>query len=361
MDADLIMLGLCTHRPNFHILRENHRDKREVYHIDLSSVRNELVKLLCSSSRTDPKRLIDDFVLILFTVGNDFLPHLPAVEIITGGVEVLIEVYKKTDRYLTYRDSENKVWFDQTGFSSFFRILALYEEQLINTKINTRASYESDTLLEKHTKIDKGAYKISFDNYRNGYYDKHFAGNRDCVKEYLEGVQWVLSYYTSGVPDWTWCYPHYYAPFSEDLADVLSSGYTHRRYPRTEPLKPFEQLMCVLPSTSSKLLPYPLCNLLTSPNSPIAEFYPTEFKIDTEGKRNAWESIAILPRVDLAKIKKAFSSVSEQIDRKEMKRCVRGNTYLYRVDNTSVAAGYTHKCFYGTLENCPVETYPFEL
>jgi 5'-3' exonuclease len=31
-----------------------------------------------------------------FTVGNDFLPHIPGIEILEGGIDFMIDVYKNT-------------------------------------------------------------------------------------------------------------------------------------------------------------------------------------------------------------------------------------------------------------------------
>ena len=36
--------------------------------------------------------------------------------------------------------------------------------------------------------------------------------------EYLRGLQWVMTYYKKGMPDWEWYYPEFYAPFLCDLA-----------------------------------------------------------------------------------------------------------------------------------------------
>ncbi|KAE9464643.1 hypothetical protein C3L33_03442, partial [Rhododendron williamsianum] len=105
LDADLIMLALATHEIHFSILRE---DVRKAYTKDrwlvgvichcAIVIRDYLVHDLSipdPTVMTDLERLIDDFVFMCIFVGNDFLPHIPSLEIFEGAIDLLMAVYKE--------------------------------------------------------------------------------------------------------------------------------------------------------------------------------------------------------------------------------------------------------------------------
>lgn len=113
LDADLIMLGLLSHDPHFCLLREEvtfgrqaQKKSKELEHqnfylMHLCIVREYLelefqeVKDPAIMSFTfDMERIIDDFILMAFFVGNDFLPNLPNLHINEGALAVMFKVYK---------------------------------------------------------------------------------------------------------------------------------------------------------------------------------------------------------------------------------------------------------------------------
>ncbi|MES1916221.1 MAG: hypothetical protein MHM6MM_008061, partial [Cercozoa sp. M6MM] len=154
LDADLFMLALATHEPHFWILREEvvfkRRNPREAeqklrrkiiakYNLNIPEkctpsgdpstasasgtsttlpagettsgfkpfqlanvailreyLEHELrVDLSKAPFDWDFERVIDDFVFLCFFVGNDFLPHLPSLEIREGAIDHLMLLYKK--------------------------------------------------------------------------------------------------------------------------------------------------------------------------------------------------------------------------------------------------------------------------
>ncbi|KAJ2969955.1 hypothetical protein NQ176_g8408 [Zarea fungicola] len=114
LDADLIMLGLLSHDPHFSLLREevtfgraSKNKSKELEHqnfflLHLCEVREylemefqELKQNEQLGFQFDLERVIDDFILMAFFVGNDFLPNLPGLHINEGALADMFEIYKR--------------------------------------------------------------------------------------------------------------------------------------------------------------------------------------------------------------------------------------------------------------------------
>src|SRR2546421_7192575 len=113
LDADLIMLGLLSHDPHFSLLREEvtfgrqsqtkskELEHQNFYLMHLCIVREylelefqELEEPGALSFPFDMERVIDDFILMAFFVGNDFLPNLPNLHINEGALALMFQKYK---------------------------------------------------------------------------------------------------------------------------------------------------------------------------------------------------------------------------------------------------------------------------
>lgn len=64
--------------------------------------------------------------------------------------------------------------------------------------------------------------------------------------------------------------------------------------------------MGVFPAASSVHVPKPWAKLMSDPESTIIDFYPEDFKIDLNGKKFAWQGVALLPFVDEKRLIKAL-------------------------------------------------------
>ncbi|KAL3639079.1 5'-3' exoribonuclease 3 [Castilleja foliolosa] len=496
LDADLIMLGLATHEVHFSILREvvftpGQQDKcficGQVGHLaaecegkakrkagefdekgdadivpkkpfqflNIWTLREYLdyeMRIPNPPFEIDLERIIDDFIFMCFFVGNDFLPHMPTLEIREGAINLLMAVYKKEfralDGYLTDGSKpnlskvehfiqavgsfEDKIFlkrarlhqrqsdrikreksqakrgddseptnkpvslvpvsrfhgsrlasgpspspYQQKGSSTSHRhdqpgqatsslsvldneckqsgtihddnpypraskvarmdggasigaAIVEAEKSLeteehenkeeLKTKLKGLLREKSDVFNMDNTEEDK--VKLGETGWRERYYEEKFSGKspeeleairRDVVLKYTEGLCWVMHYYYEGVCSWQWFYPYHYAPFASDLKDL---GQLNIRFELGTPFKPFNQLLGVFPGASSHALPEQYRKLMTDPNSPIIDFYPTDFEVDMNGKRFAWQGIAKLPFIDegrlLAEVEKVEHTLTEE-------------------------------------------------
>lgn len=362
LDADLIMLTLGTLHPHMYILRENHYNNNEKFLLDISNFGQQLTNNMKwekteTSRRFSTKSVIDDFIFMCFLVGNDFVPTIPTLAILEGGIDVMIDVYKKVCPvygHLTRctKDSNDNVivLLRSQSIHIFLGQLSMNEKGLLEEKQSKKDNFFPDEILNKNTKYIQQKHVVDFENYKKDYYDYKF---KDCsientCHEYLIGLQWVITYYKRGIPDWSWFYKHSYAPFLCDLSKY-SKKFKYNSFTQNTPVNPYIQLLCVLPPKYVNLLPQPLQSIIASPQSSVYESYPETCKIDLSGKRREWEGIVLLPNVDVEKIKKEYENVEDNIDKRDMYRIQNTNHISYKfVPRVS----YLFKSFYGNISDC---------
>ncbi|CAF4285934.1 unnamed protein product [Rotaria socialis] len=145
LDADLIMLGLVTHEMHFALLREAVKFGskkvskipapeeinwqilhtclvRDYIDLEFRSIRNKI------KFPYDLERIIDDWILMGFLVGNDFIPHLPHFHINEEALSILWDTYKSVlpilDGYMNESGELNL-----TRFEIYITELAKFEHQ----------------------------------------------------------------------------------------------------------------------------------------------------------------------------------------------------------------------------------------
>lgn len=477
-DADLIMLGLATHELHFTIIREEFKpgqkkpceicsqvghDKTdceglpkekvsendeiqpfvapecEFIFIRLFVLREYLERELKMDGLSfyNFERALDDWVFLCFFVGNDFLPHLPSLEIREGAIDRLVNIYKRClptmggyladsgfvemsrvqrilqelggvedeifrkrqqneenfQRRRKQQDERNKRQrrdgSDSPGWSPSNFASPLGQGQGPSSSYNSSPThkqfYQNQRTPEREPNKNKFAandlrkmlltpnpdgevespkapgskrklddteepkkkepeapvdhiklyeegwkaryylHKFNIDQENDPDYFKRFA--KHVADEYVLGLCWVLRYYFQGCASWKWFYPFHYAPFASDFVDIESVDTNFEK--DTGPFNPLEQLMSVFPAASGKFLPPTWRELMSSPDSEIIDFYPTDFKIDLNGKKMAWQGVALLPFVDEKRLFRALSKVYGDLTEDEKRRNGRDHNILF--------------------------------
>ncbi|XP_053162862.1 5'-3' exoribonuclease 1 isoform X2 [Hemicordylus capensis] len=399
LDADLIMLGLTSHEPHFSLLREEVRfggkksqrvctPEETTFHLLHLSLMREYIDYEFSPVKSkilftyEIERIIDDWILMGFLVGNDFIPHLPHLHINHDALPLLYRTYMailpelggyinenghlnlpRFEKYLTKLSD-----FDREHFSEVFVDLKWFESKVGNKYLNEAAGIaaEESKKQKKHKaqenamclaaleKTDNGIvatsknaledepedddlFETEFRQYKRTYYmtkmgvevvsDDFLADQAEC---YVQAIQWILHYYYHGVQSWSWYYPYHYAPY---LSDIRNISELKIHFDLGKPFMPFEQLLAVLPAASKDLLPKCYQHLMTTEESPIIEYYPTEFKTDLNGKQQEWEAVVLIPFIDEKQLLQAMESCNNLLMAEEKQRNRHSECLMYLYDS----------------------------
>jgi len=372
LDADLIMLSIncLPFIPNIYLYRETPEfiksinidlEPNENYILNIPELSHQIINTIKPNIFKDINTLnnintlehnylfkynsyLNDYIFLCFLLGNDFLPHFPALNIRTGGIDKLLTAYNETgfDGFLIENQTIN--W---NNFYKLIEFLANNEEQFIIKEHNLRNKKECYKLIE-YSNEDKiknfnnlPKYERTIEHYINPYkkywnkryYKALIPNNLDknnnkhiksiCIN-YLEALEWTFKYYNYGCVDWRWCYQYNYPPLLSDLLkyipsvnsvnndinyinyinnfnDVNKNNFEFFNVNKLskkslEPIDNFTQLCYVLPRQSLHLLPPNLYKALIQYKS---YHYVTDCEFSWAYCSYFWECHPNLPIIDI--------------------------------------------------------------
>jgi 5'-3' exoribonuclease 1 len=362
LDADLIFLALSCNINNIFLLREtqqfddkiaeddilennyNFVDIDKLSHLIILTINSYINKNsdLIIINNLNKINLIKDFIFMCYFLGNDFLPHIYAVDIYHNGIEHLIINYSitlnnillSTNNLHYLIDNNNNI--NKLVLIEFIKNLALSEEETIknNYIINKKNNIYGTPYQKEVMKIENLLFTIydpiklgsdSHNEWRKRYYKYYWNVNdneievfsKKLVKHYLIGLKWVTYYYFDKCNSWNWYYPYDYPPFLSDIYNYIKNiDLDNITFNIGKPLKPFIQLLSVLPPQSHNLLPDILKNNINI-DSDIIYLYPTDFQIDFINKKKYWMGIPYLPQLDIDAIKVFYNKYKKLLTKDE--------------------------------------------
>jgi 5'-3' exonuclease len=337
MDADLVMLTLGTMLEKMYIIRENMQ--YGYFIIDVGDIRTQLYNKMNWNEEEDfddfkhfydYKNAIYDFIAMCFTVGNDFLPQIPSIEIYEGGIEIMFDNYKSVCKeygHLTTITSDGVV-FNKQSLKVFFECMKTQEKNILEQKLSKKELYFPDEDMERYMSVNDGKVELDFVKYKRLYNERKFGTDvkKSCHK-YLEGMQWVLTYYIGGCKEWNWIYPFHYAPFMTDLVDHIDDFSTNIYKSVSTPCNPFFQLVRILPPKSRNLIPFPLQRIF---DGKLKQSFPETFEVDLKGKKKEWEGIVLIPFLNDKEMQKEYNQCVRELEDKDKRRNMFGKVFYYK-------------------------------
>jgi 5'-3' exonuclease len=318
LDADLTMLSILSPVKNIILCRENLRDNVSIDAL-LRGVQSSLdnSKSLESIGR--------DFVIMIYLIGNDFLPHLPSLGGVKETIDLMFKVYRMLGHSLHELDKDNNYKIKWDTFTNFLILLAQEENELLLNKARKSYNYPFTTLsnnISKRLNKDRVTYEIisfDFDKFRSDWYNIAFpysdnlpADIYSMCSNYLKSIAWVFAYYQGLDISKHYAYPYQFGPLLIDLVTTAAENVTDDAYTTylnyiyanesDYEIGIVHQLLSVIPPKSSYLIDENYAKLIQSWGT-LSDLCPIEFPMFYEGVKEKWEGIPILPPANMDRVK----------------------------------------------------------
>jgi hypothetical protein len=314
LDADLIVLSMLAPVERIILVREDNPDVVDIYALKSALARQSVTP--------------HDFAVMMCLAGNDFLPNLLAFYDLSTSINAMIQVFT-TLRPGALADARGAIAWP--AFSAFISTIAKNELTYLNDLLATQSSARDPRqqvivlpLLQKaltdgklnlpsvasmwyeHALLPPPLPEGVIDVWHPDEWEVSPERFNTMLVSYLQGIAWVMKYYCVGhlSVHQGYMYSEFYAPLLQDLAVmaelVAKQPETIQTVLRATPSNtmPF-QLLSVLPRKSAGLLPEPLRPYALGDTSPLADLYPTSFRVDEVSSSHP---VALVPPIDPKRI-----------------------------------------------------------
>ena len=307
LDADLIQLSLVSRINNIYLLRETteyniEKTDEEYIYLNINSLKKHILNELHLNIILNEDQIIDDTIFLCMMFGNDFINHIPSINLRYNGYEYIFNTYKTLqDRYqgsFCLIDRELNNYLHLSFFNEFIQELSKNEDKYMNKIFNIRK--------RQYNKI-ANEYKDDFTNFKNclselnhnenkkyqdhlsleeiyrikhsmGFYKKDIekmienlpllysqnesiiyqglSYNKNLCSDYLDSLLWCVHYYFNECIHWGWCTEYNTAPTCKHLSKYLSTINQFEIKQNNQEFTHEEQLSFIFPNDSHNLHEY---------------------------------------------------------------------------------------------------------
>lgn len=359
LDADLLFLSMGLTEYNLYVMREKQVfvnkkvDLDEVFEYNYVEIKQ--LHILISNLGIST----NDFIVLCYLIGNDFLPGLLTTDVKKGGLDKIFIAWnnlkKKLNIKLEYETIENKIiksYLVEYDIEKKYKInlkmfKGLCEELLCTEKyiwknINRDKTLNKDfinaeqiDLLINSKEENKKELMYKFMNNEssnidflekiefssgNEYYS-HYLGiesisvDKSIIKkmvwDYMTGIEWCIGYYLNKCPSWTWGYNFMIAPLIKDIINFFPQSNKQIKInysPRT--LNPVEQLILAIPpKTYNYVIEKELIEKIKH-NKNIGYMFPELYNIDINKENLFWKCPVKIPIVEYFEFEKEIKKIN---------------------------------------------------
>ena len=330
LDADLIILSLLCDNKTY-LLRERteyniENLESEFIYLDISILEKYVISNIKYNNSLSDKEIIQNYCILFFILGNDFIPHTPSINIRYNGVDELLNIYNELMEetngiFLLYTMNTININFLKMLFHKLSKnennriknILKIRDKQENKFKnIYNKEKDKSKVITHKpiiFREKEKELFK-DLNDWKNNYYmyelyqEKYYPTYKNILdekidnmcEEYIKSIIWCSKYYIDECYSWKWYYKYLTGPSFMDLNTYLNKNPEIKLKKDNESYKSYQQLMIILPPKSYNLLEEKYKKILEDKYYYLS---PNKFKESHILKRYLWESEPIIPDFNL--------------------------------------------------------------